>query len=239
MFSTFAPMAIAAIGSLLLPLMWRSIIVHMEKTATGTLKRFDPNDHETMQRINIVYGFVRRWATDNLKLDLDPELPKGLKNRVADNWRPLLAIADRFGPTWAKLARDAAMTFAHSHHDEDAGVVLLNDIRDIFNRTNADRMASIDLIEALIDIDESDWAEYRGVRDDQSPRKLSPGEMARLLKPFGIRPRSVWPAAKRRKGTSSRKGYWRSQFESAWARYCAPAAGTAAQSNKIAYIGSG
>jgi hypothetical protein len=237
-FSTFAPMAIAAIGSLPLPLMRRSIIVHMEKTATGALKRFDPSDHETMQRINIVYGFVRRWTADNPELDLNPGLPKDLKNRVADNWRVLIGIADCFGPTWARLARDAAVTFAHSYHDEDAGVILLSDIRDIFNRTNADRMASIDLIEALIDIDESGWAEYRGVRDDQSPRKLSPGEMARLLKPFGIRPRSVWPAAKRHKGTSSRKGYWRSQFESAWARYCDPADGTAAQSNKIAYIGS-
>jgi Protein of unknown function (DUF3631) len=236
-FSTFVPMAIAAIGSLPMPLMRRSIVVHMEKTATGALKRFDPSDDDTMHTIDIVYGFIRRWAAANPKLNLNPTLPKDLKNRVADNWRGLIAIADCFGPTWAKLARDAAVTFAHAYHDEDAGVVLLSDIRDIFDRTNTDRMASIDLIEALLDIDESGWAEYRGVRDDQSSRKLSPGEMARLLKPFGIRPRSVWPAAKRRKGTS-RKGYWRSQFESAWEKYCAPAAGTTAQTRNVTYIGS-
>jgi hypothetical protein len=29
-------------------------------------------------------------------------LPKDLKNRVADNWRPLIAIADSFGPYWAQ-----------------------------------------------------------------------------------------------------------------------------------------
>jgi len=236
-FSTFAPMAIAAIGSLPLPLMRRSIIVHMEKTATSTLKRFDPGDRETMERIDIVYGFVRRWVRNNPKLDLDPDLPKDLKNRVADNWRVLISIADCFGPTWAELARGAAITFARTHHDEDAGVILLNDIRDIFNRTGADRMASIDLFEALLDIDESGWAEYRGMRDDHSPRKLTPGEMARLLRPFGIHPCSVWPVGKRRKGTSSRKGYWRSQFENAWARYCEPTAGTAAQGSKVAYIG--
>jgi hypothetical protein len=31
------------------------------------------------------------------------------------------------------------MTFAHAYDDEDAGVVLLSDIRDIFNRASADR----------------------------------------------------------------------------------------------------
>jgi len=46
-------------------------------------------------------------------------------------------------------------------------------------------MASVDLITALHDIEESGWSEYRGMRDDQQPKKLSQGEMARLLKPFG------------------------------------------------------
>jgi hypothetical protein len=47
-------------------------------------------------------------------------------------------------------------------------VILLSDLRDIFNRTGADRMASADLITALLDIEESGWGEYRGVRDDQA-----------------------------------------------------------------------
>ena len=195
-FSTFAPMAVAAIGSLPLPLMQRSVIIHMEKTAGG-----------------------------------------GSIKRVADNWRVLISIADCFGPAWARLAREAAVTFAHAYHDEDAGVVLLSDIRTVFDRVAADRMASVDLIAALLDIEESGWSEYRGVRDDQQPRKLSAGEMARLLRPFGIRPRSVWPAGKRHKNASSHKGYWRAQFESSWARYC-ESGGTTAQTANVTYIGS-
>jgi Protein of unknown function (DUF3631) len=114
-FSTFAPMAIAAIGSLPMPLMRRSIIVHMQKTAGGgNIKRFDIGDGETMERINIVYGFIRRWAADKPKLNLNPDLPKDLKTRVADNWRPLIAIADSFGPYWSKAAREAAITFANN-----------------------------------------------------------------------------------------------------------------------------
>jgi hypothetical protein len=236
-FSTFAPLAIAAIGSLPMPLMRRSIIVHMEKAVGGTLKRFDINDSETMRRVNIVYGFIRRWAGDKPKLDLDPDLPTDLKNRVADNWRPLISVADCFGAYWSGAARKAAITFAHAYHDEDAGVVLLSDIRGIFNRISADRIASVDLITALLDIEESGWSEYRGARDDQTPRKLSQGEMARLLRPFGIRPRSIWPQARRRKGSSSQKGYYRAQFESAWARYCSPA-GTTAQASNVTFIGS-
>jgi hypothetical protein len=234
-FSTFAPMAIAAIGSLPLPLMQRSIIVHMEKTAGGDIERFDTADATTTRRIDIVYGFVRRWVYSKPALDLNPGLPKDLKNRIADNWRPLISIADSFGPVWGKIARETAVSFARAYHDEDAGVILLSDIRDIFNRTTADRMPSIHLITALLDIEESGWSEYRGMRDDQQPKKLTQGEMARLLKPFGIRPKSVWPV-RRRKG-SSRKGYYRWQFEEAWKRYCDEPAGTPAQGSKIAYIG--
>ena len=229
-------MAIACIGSLPLPLMQRSVIIDMEKTAGGNLQRFDTGNSQTMQRINIVYGFVTRWARSKPKLDLDPKLPKDLKSRVADNWRVLIAIADTFGPAWARIAREAATTFAHAYHDEDAGVILLSDLRDIFNRTAADRMASVELIMALLDIEESGWSEYRGVRDDQTLHKLSQGEMARLLRPFGIRLRPIWPLAKQRKGTSKR-GYYRSQFEQAWARYCAEDV-TPSQASNVAYIGS-
>ena len=42
--------------------------------------------------------------------------------------------------------------------------------------------------------------------------------------------------AKRRKGTS-RRGYYRAQFESAWARYCAEGV-TASQPSNVAYIGN-
>ncbi len=237
-FPTFTPMTIAAIGTLPLPLMQRSIIIHMEKTTGDSIERFDKKNPTAIGRVNVVYGFVSRWSCSKPALDLNPDLPKELKNRIADNWRPLIAIANSFSPGWGKIARETALAFARSHHDEDIGVILLSDIRDIFNRTRADRITSVDLITALLDIEESGWSEYRGVRDDQQPRKLSAGEMARLLRPFGIRPRSVWPAAvKRRKGSSSKKGYYRSQFESDWARYCEPA-GTAAQSSKVAYIGS-
>jgi hypothetical protein len=235
-FNTFAPMAVAAIGVLPLPLMRRSIVIHMEKAANPGLSRFDTGDGEEMSRVNVARRYAEHWAHSAPKLDLNPEMPKGHRNRVADNWRPLISIADSMGADCGQAARYAAVAFAHAYHDEDVGVVLLSDIRDVFNQRAADRMASEDLVKALLEIEESGWSEYRGPRDDQTPRKLSQGEVARLLRPFGIRPRSVWPRGKRRIGETSRKGYYRTQFESAWGRYCAPG-GTAAQANNVRYIG--
>lgn len=218
---TYAPLAIAAIGNLPRPLMRRAIIVPMEKSIGGNkIERFDLGDFETRRKLDLVYHFLLEWEHSKPTLELDPALPKELHNRVADNWRPLIAIADSFGPYWAEAAREAAVIIAGTYHDEDAGVTLLSDLRDIFNRTAADRMTSDDLIKALLDIEESGWSEYRGVRDDQAARQLTQGEMARLLRPFNIRPRSVWPLGKQRQSVGSRKGYYRTQFEQAWQRYC-------------------
>lgn len=229
-FPTFAPMAIAAIGSLPLPLMHRSIVVHMERTDRA-LHRLPEGDKlgKGFQTINFVYGRVRAWAA-NVKLNTDPDMPKELRNRQADNWRPLLAIADAFAG-WGERAREAALIFACSFHDEDAGVIMLDDCRTIFDRAGADRMTSEALLGALLELDSNwSWSEWRGVRDDQYPRKLSVGELARLLRPFHIRPRSLRIAG----SAKTRKGYYRKQFESAWARYCPD--GTPAQSGNIIHL---
>ena len=220
-FSTFAPLAIATIGALPLPIMHRSLVIHMSR-ATRKLRRLD----ETDQAINVAYGMIRTWAHD-VQLNHDPELPTELRNRPADNWRPLISIADSFGPAWGAKAREAAVHFSQTHRDEDAAVILLNDIRDVFNRLNVDRLHSVTLVADLIGMDDALWADWRGLRDDQQPRFLSQGELARLLAPFGIRPRTIWPQ-RRKQGTRSRKGYLRSQFTKAWQSYC-DEGGTAAQ----------
>jgi hypothetical protein len=225
-FSTFAPMAIAAIGTLPLPLMQRSVVIHLERT-NKQLKRLP--EAGTQSDFDVIYPYVWHWAKDT-KLNADPDMPRELKNRAADNWRPLLAIADALG--WGDRARDAARVFARTFHDEDAGVILLEDCRTIFDRTGIDRLTSEALIAALLEQEgDISWSEWRGMRDDQQPRKLSQGELARLLRPFRILPRSM-----RVKGSDkTRKGYLRASFESAWARYCSERE-TAAQKSNIRYL---
>jgi hypothetical protein len=205
--------------------MHRSLVIHMER-ATRQLRRFDEND----QAINHAYIMIRAWARD-VKLQRDPELPSELRNRPADNWRPLISIGDSFGPAWGTRARKAAVDFCRMHRDEDAAVTLLNDIRLVFNDLGKDRLASATLVDELLGMDDAGWSDWRGLRDDQQPRRLSQGELARLLAPFGIRPRTIWPQRRSQK-CKSRKGYLRSQFTRVWQRYCDPG-GTPAQPSEF------
>jgi predicted lipoprotein with Yx(FWY)xxD motif len=43
-------------------------------------------------------------------IDPDPSIPAALNDRAADNWRPLIAIADLAGGEWPQLARQASLT---------------------------------------------------------------------------------------------------------------------------------
>src|SRR6266849_3883479 len=62
-----------------------------------------------------------------------------LHDRQADNWRPLLAIADRAGGAWPELARAAAcrLSGAGAEPEQGAAVPLLADLRALFARTGA------------------------------------------------------------------------------------------------------
>jgi hypothetical protein len=142
-----------------------------------------------------------------------------LRDRQADNWRPLIAIADAFGADWAMRARDAALSSAGQHQDEDAAVVLLRDIRDIFDVRGVDRLPSKTMLDHLTAADDAPWSEWRGIHGNQQPRKLSSGELARLLQPFQIRPQTIRVFATA-SGRPTLKGYYRAQFEAAWRSYC-------------------
>ncbi len=149
-------------------------------------------------------------------------MPAALRNRAADNWRVLLSIAGDLG--YGEDARSAAVTLNADRPDEDPGVALLADVRTVFRAVGVDRIASSPLVEALIGLDDGLWNEWRGPSDDRPPRKLTQGELSRMLRPFGIRPKTIWPA-RRRPGDRSSRGYLRSQFEAAWRAYC-PSADT-------------
>ena len=218
-FKTFAPLAIAAIGSLPLPMVHRSIVIPMTRAdGSRPLERFD--EEVAKDDLGIVFRTLYIWAHKNKSgLDINPPMPTGLRNRTADNWRPLLATADACGEEWGRQAREAAVLMARGYHDEDPAVTLLEHIRHVFMLRYIDRISSADLIKALLAMEDAPWNEWRGIRDDRQPRKLSQGELARLLAPFRIRPRTIW-LAHRNPESKSHRGYFRSDFEKAWRAYC-------------------
>ena len=100
-FATFAPLALAAIGKLPFPILHRSIVIHMERAPSVELTRFDPKAIPR-QKIDCetVYRETFEWARQ-CQPNLDPPVPKKLRNRAADNRRVLCAIADACSPEWA------------------------------------------------------------------------------------------------------------------------------------------
>jgi putative DNA primase/helicase len=106
-FSVYGACAIALIGKLPDTLESRSISIELRRAKQGEVPRQFRYDRAT--DLDELAGKARRWADDNRDIVRQAEpSTEGLFNRVADNWRPLFAIADAVGEPWAALARDAA-----------------------------------------------------------------------------------------------------------------------------------
>jgi putative DNA primase/helicase len=152
-----------------------------------------------------------RWATDSvdkLRRCL-PVVPDWLNDRAADNWRPLCAIAEVAGGDWPDRLRRAIQTLVSGiPEDEEAGVLLLHDLQQMFHVRKTDRLFSEDLAKALHEMEERPWPEYGKQR-----KPITPPQIARLLKPFGIRPKQV------RIGTETSKGYLYEDCQDTFARY--------------------
>jgi putative DNA primase/helicase len=206
-FSTWAPKAIATIRSLADTLEDRSVIVTLQrKPRDAKVERLRRRDTEELKTIR---GKAARWATDTFnKLgERDPKVPEVLNDRAADNWRPLLAIADLAGGAWPADARRAARTLSGEEQDGAVNVELLRDIRSAFG--DAEAVRSVDLVEKLVADKERPWAEWK------HGRPLSQKQLGGLLRPFGIVSETVSIPA-----FNDAKGYRRAHFEETWAAYC-------------------
>ncbi len=138
-FQVFAPAVLCGIGALPGTLHDRSIVIRLERAKPGELReRFDSR---RVDREKELCRKLARWCADNAaRLEsCDPVLPSGAFNRLADNWRPLFAIAEIAGGDWPQRAA-AAFAKLNSQDDADAqgsGVMLLADIRQVFKRKSA------------------------------------------------------------------------------------------------------
>jgi hypothetical protein len=75
----------------------------------------------------------------------------------------MLAIADLAGGEWADRARQAATAIARGGDaDMSIGIKLLADIKDIFAMTAVDRLPSLELVEALGEIEGRPWVDWTG-----------------------------------------------------------------------------
>ena len=203
----------------------RSVIVDLKRRLPSeTIEPFRP---DRARHLDVLARKAARWAKDHAVAiaETDPQMPPEIFNRDADNWRPLLAIAEVAGDKWPKLAQQVAKLCCAVSGVDDASrlELLLGDIRDTFAQLGAAPVAELfatsadleipskPLVEALAKIEGRPWAEM-----GKNGKPITQNRLARMLKPLGIRPGKVGPEEARL------NGYKLSQFKDAFDRYLGP-----------------
>lgn len=228
-FPVFCPKALAGIGGLPATVTDRSIPIEMRRRQTGDrVERF--RSRRARELAEPIVADLETWgesASEHVELELakvehladEGGSLASLDDRAWEQaWEPLLAIASLAGEEWFELAIAAAVQLSGSRDDElDNGVNLLADIWAVFNDVRErEALATYELLDALLLLEESPWRDWWSDprAEDLKPSKASPRKLARMLKPFGIRPADVWMP-----NGSCRKGYPLDDFRDAWARY--------------------
>lgn len=199
---TFAMVALAGIGDMPETIEDRAVIVAMRRRAAHETvrpyrtRRDAPRLHQLGERLTAWTASV----VDTLA-EATPAMP--IEDRAADNWEPLIAIADTAGGTWPARARSAALVLVHDseEHDSDRslGMRLLADIRSL--TTGMTFVRSADLVESLQQIEESPWRDFN----------LTTRQLAARLKRYGVHTGHDT--------TKTARGYKISEFADAWSRY--------------------
>ena len=141
-----------------------------------------------------------------------PVLPDVLSDRDQNNWEPLLAIASCAGDEWLAKATAAALKLSGAaEKTQSTGNELLADIRHIFERKKLDKISTVGLIAALCDDPEGAWATF-----NRGGKEITPRQVARLLKAYGIASKTIRLGA-----YETPKGFELSQFSDAFVRYLA------------------
>jgi hypothetical protein len=208
--SAYCAVALAGLGGLPDTHLSRAVVVRMRRRSPDeTIEPYRRRVHEPDGRA--LRDRLSRWARLILKrvTGVWPHMPDNIKDRDADVWEPLLAVADAAGGDWPRRARVAAVALVALAKEStpSLGIRLLSDIRDIFG--HADSMQTEAILGALHGIVESPWADIKG-------KPLNDRGLASRLRPYGIKPKVL-----RIEGATPR-GYAREDFHDAWLRYLGP-----------------
>lgn len=206
--STWTPKILSGIGRLADTIEDRAFIVRMRRRRKD--EAAERLRHGT--RFEEIRRKCAKFFADNAKaiLGANPEIPAALNDRAADNWTPLLVLADLAGGDWPDTARRGALDLSGSEDTEALGIggQLLADIRRVFDEQRTDRLASKEMCERLAHIEGRPWAEF-----GRNQKPISPNQLANLLREFEIAPRGV------RLGDATPKGYLLDDFADVFSCY--------------------
>ncbi|MCG7597840.1 DUF3631 domain-containing protein [Mycobacterium sp. PSTR-4-N] len=213
-FPVYAAVALAGLaGKMPATITDRAVVLHMRRRAPDeTVREF--RERDAALSATPIRDRLEAWAAENLAAleQCRPPMPAGVRDRKAEVWEALLAIADVAGGQWPTRAREACTHFV-LQTDPDAlsfGLRLLRDVRDAF--ADNDRMFSEDLVKKLIEDDESEWSNLWG-------KPIDKNRLAKELKRYGVRSSTL------RIGEGRAKGYLvagEDGLAQAWHRYLPP-----------------
>jgi hypothetical protein len=220
-FHVFCPKALAGIDTGRLPetIRDRAIVIGLHRKAGEPVERL--RYRKARAEAAEVVAAIEAWVEQNLeKLDgAEPELPDDLNDRAAEGWEPLLAIADAVGAPIADTARRAAVALSSDTdiEDDSFGIQLLTDLREVWQDDEhwvgehpREVAYSSFLCSALGNLEDRPWG---GWGKGRAKPGFTPRDLARTLRPYGIKPKTV------RIGAGTGKGYHRAQFQDVWRRY--------------------
>jgi hypothetical protein len=220
-FATWAPVAVAAIGTIHDTLSDRSVVIRMQRrTSCESLVALRRKEQLALAPLA---RKCARWVADHAPelAGLDVKGPPELNDRATDNWEALFAIADVAGGEWPGRARRAALALQKGLEDEGPGSraqSLLTDIRELFEKVEGDRITTKDLLRELNALEGRPWADYsRG-------KGISAHQVSAMLRRFGIQARNL------RVASGVVKGYLVVEFADAFARYLGSQIATSATS---------
>jgi hypothetical protein len=209
-YPAFAPVSLSGIGDLPDTILDRSIVVAMKRRAPDENVEPFRRKRASLETEDLARRLAR-WGADAVDrlAESAPSMPHGIIDRAADVWEPLVIIGDDAGEPWSPRVRSAAVILNDRREirDPSLGVQLLRDCRVVFGVD--ERLETVTLLERLCGLEESPWGDLRGM-------PLDARGLARRLRGYGIRP------GDHKFGGSTRKGYLRSDFCDAWARYLPP-----------------
>lgn len=209
---TFAMCALAGIGSMPDTIEDRAVIINM--------RRRGPDEYVSPYRrkrdevpLRAIGAELSAWVRKHVEWLEDHEPANPLEDRPADNWEPLLAMADLAGGDWpararkaaVKLDRDAADTRTASQAEK-----LLADLREILR--GVDRIGSDELVTRL------------KARDGEAWEHLEATQLARMLAPYGIRPKVMKLGEPGQRNAATGRGYESAMFTDTFSRYLRPLA---------------
>jgi hypothetical protein len=212
-FHVYGPKAFACIGSLPATLRDRCILIPMQRRAPGESVarfRYERARREAEPVRGAVEQTAKAFASEiTVTYSSLPEL-SFLSDRDEELFAPLFSICAVFAPGRVQELQRCARTLcdakAGDSVDDSLSMRLLADVRTVWLR-NSDAMLTEALIPALAALPESPWA---------SEVELNPRKLARLLRAFDVRSRTV------RVSGARGKGYVREELDRAFERYLSP-----------------